>query len=82
MGGDRPRRGPPQPREDSTRKADWLVGFYANTKVYYWLNDVVALYGGVEFQTLDDLTLQATHKSAKVDFGSTFGVTLGVMYVF
>jgi hypothetical protein len=74
--------GPPQPREDSTRKADLLFGFYANAKVYYWLNDVVALYGGAEFQTLDNLTLEATHKSATLDFGNTFGITLGVMYAF
>ena len=74
--------GPPQPRSDSRSTQDWLFGFYVNAKAYYWATDFVSFYVGTEFQMLDDFELSALDKSAKVDFGSTFGVTLGVMYVF
>lgn len=74
--------GPIQPRIDSTSNSDWLFGFYLNAKTYYWVNDYVALYLGGEFQMLDDFKLRAGDKQATVDFGSTFGLTFGVMYVF
>jgi hypothetical protein len=74
--------GPPRPVSDETQKQEWLLGFYANAKAYYWMNDVTALYLGAEFQMLQDFNIEAASKRANVDFGSTFGVTVGVMYVF
>jgi hypothetical protein len=46
------------------------------------MNDVTALYIGGEFQYLGDYVVEAENKRAKVDFGATLGVTMGVMYVF
>ena len=43
------------------------------------MNDVMAFYVGAEFQSLEDFKLTALNKEATVDFGSTFGVTFGVM---
>jgi len=74
--------GPPQPRIDDHHQQDWLFGFYFNAKAYYWMNDVTALYIGGEFQYLGDYVVEAENKRAKVDFGATLGVTMGVMYVF
>lgn len=74
--------GPPQPISDSHNDSAWLVGFYTNAKAMFWMNDVMAFYMGVEFQSLEDFKMTAANKAATVDFGSTFGVTLGVMYAF
>ena len=57
--------------------------FGQDIKVNQWRqNDVMAFYMGVEFQSLEDFKMTAANKAATVDFGSTFGVTLGVMYAF
>jgi hypothetical protein len=74
--------GPPVPRSSTQSNSDWLFGFYANAKAYYWVNDFVALYLGGEIQTLDNFKIITANKAATVDFGSTAGVTFGVMYVF
>jgi hypothetical protein len=74
--------GPPVQRKDSNSAQDWMFGFYFNAKAYYWVNDVTALYLGGEFQYLDDFRIEAANKRAKIDFGSTVGVSVGVMYVF
>jgi hypothetical protein len=74
--------GPPQARIDDHPHHDFLFGFYLNAKAYYWVNDVTALYIGGEYQYLDTFVIEAENKRATVDFGSTLGVTLGVMYVF
>ena len=74
--------GPPQPRSDAQSSQAWLFGFYLNAKAHYWATDFVSFYVGTEFQFLEDFELSALDKSAKVDFGSTLGVTVGVMYVF
>jgi hypothetical protein len=74
--------GPPPAASESASRSDWLFGFYVNAKAYYWVNDVVALYVGGEFQSLDNFKLSVGNKAATVDFGTTAGLTLGVMYVF
>lgn len=74
--------GPPQTRTDGQATQDWLFGFYVNGKAYYWATDFISFYVGAEFQMLQDFKLTALDKQAKVDFGSTVGVTVGVMYVF
>jgi hypothetical protein len=74
--------GPPQPRIDEVSQNEWLFGFYAQARVNYWLSDVVAIYLGADVQVLDDFTMQAANREVTIDFGSTFGVTLGVLYSF
>lgn len=74
--------GPPPDRQDAQSTDQWLFGFYAEGKVQYWLNEVVALYLGGQFQTLEDMSLGAFNKEATIDFGTTFAVTLGVTYAF
>ena len=74
--------GPPQTRSDGHSTQDWLVGFYVNAKAYYWATDFISFYVGAEYQMLPDFELTAADKRATVDFGTTLGVTLGVMYVF
>lgn len=74
--------GPPQNRQDERSTAEWLFGFYTEAKVQYWLNEVVALYLGAQFQTMDDMSLSATDKEAVIDFGTTLSVVTGVIYAF
>jgi hypothetical protein len=74
--------GPPPTRVDTGANDDILVGFYLNARVNYWLNDFVAIYLGGELQALDDFKLNALNREARLDFGSTFGVVVGVMYAF
>lgn len=69
-------------RTDSQSRADWLFGFYAEARAQFWMTDFVALYGGVQYQILEDFTLQAANKEATVDFGNSIGVVLGVIYAF
>ncbi len=74
--------GPPPPRTDSRARQDWLMGFYGEARLQYWINEAVALYVGGQFQALDDFKVNALDREATVDFGSSFGALLGVIYSF
>lgn len=72
----------PVTRKDKESRSEWLMGFYANARLQYWLNDAVALYLGAEFQSLEDFNVNALNKNATVNFDETVGVSLGILYSF
>jgi hypothetical protein len=74
--------GPPPELIASEDTHAWMPGFYVEAKVKYWFNQVIAAYVGGQYQMLDDLTLRAFAKEAKLDFGSAFGLVMGVTYSF
>ena len=74
--------GPPPTRTDVGTNDEWLFGFYGEAKVQYWINPVVALYMGGQYQALDDFTIRAFNKEATVNFGESFALVFGVLYSF
>lgn len=74
--------GPPPELIASEDTHAWLAGFYLEAKVQYWFNPVIAAYIGGQYQMVDELTLRAFGKEATLDFGSAFGLVLGVTYSF
>jgi hypothetical protein len=63
-------------------KTDLLYGHYINALLRYNFNDHWSLYGGGQFQTLNDLEQTIGTRTARLDAGSTLHGVLGVSWRF
>jgi hypothetical protein len=63
-------------------KTDLLYGNYVTALLRYSFNDHWSIYGGGQFQTLNDLEQTVGTRTAKLDAGSTLHGVLGVSWRF
>jgi hypothetical protein len=63
-------------------KTDLLYGHYVTALLRYSFNDHWSVYGGGQFQTLNDLEQTTGSRTARLDAGSTLHGVLGVSWRF
>lgn len=61
---------------------EWVFGFYARGQLTVQVNDQLGIYGAVEYQGLEDATIDAAEQSARVQLDQGVFVSLGVNFRF
>ncbi|MBL9138960.1 MAG: hypothetical protein JNK85_24035 [Verrucomicrobiales bacterium] len=69
-------------RTGSASSDEWVFGFYARGQVTAQLNERLGIYAAIEYQGLEDATVDAAEQSARVQLDQGYYVSAGLSFHF